>query len=162
MYYPRSQGGGSKRIFVKMGDSNAEFYPDVNTVRRDGSYIYEEFIMTQGTDIKVYAVGLEYAHAEGKWAVRWCDALRRARGRRHGGVTGMFSTCSAARKSAVVDGRVNLDKAGKEVRVPLVVGTSPSVWCAIVALLMSADPVSARPHAARAAHHAASVCSVPA
>ncbi len=30
---------------------------------RDGSYIYEEFLPTQGTDVKVYAVGADYAHA---------------------------------------------------------------------------------------------------
>lgn len=27
------------------------------TVRRDGSYIYEEFLTTGGTDVKVYTVG---------------------------------------------------------------------------------------------------------
>lgn len=66
VYYPRSQGGGSKRLFRKTDTASSTFYPDVNTVRRDKSYIYEEFVMTQGTDIKVYAVGLEYAHAEGE------------------------------------------------------------------------------------------------
>jgi len=33
-------------------------------VRRHGSYIYEDFMPTEGTDVKVYAVGEEYAHAE--------------------------------------------------------------------------------------------------
>jgi inositol-hexakisphosphate/diphosphoinositol-pentakisphosphate 1-kinase len=65
IYYPRSQGGGSKRLFRKTGVASSEFYPEVSTIRREGSFIYEEFVMTQGTDIKVYAVGLEYAHAEG-------------------------------------------------------------------------------------------------
>ena len=36
-----------------MGDRSSEFYPDVNEVRREGSYIYEEFVETQGTDVKV-------------------------------------------------------------------------------------------------------------
>ena len=62
---PRAQGGGSKRLFRKIGDKSSEFYPDVSTIRAEGSYIYEEFMMTQGTDIKIYAVGRGYALAEG-------------------------------------------------------------------------------------------------
>lgn len=65
IYYPRAQGGGSKRLFRKVGDKSSAFYPDVSTIRTEGSYIYEEFMMTQGTDIKIYAVGRGYAHAEG-------------------------------------------------------------------------------------------------
>ncbi len=57
IYYPKSAGGGSKRLFRKVGDKSSEFYPDVHCVRKDGgSYIYEEFMPTGGTDVKVYAV----------------------------------------------------------------------------------------------------------
>lgn len=66
IYYPTSAGGGSKRLFRKIGDRSSEFYPDVNSVRRDGSYIYEEFLNTQGTDVKVYTVGSSYGHAEAR------------------------------------------------------------------------------------------------
>ncbi|KAH9183335.1 hypothetical protein AeNC1_014690 [Aphanomyces euteiches] len=66
IYYPSSAGGGSKRLFRKVGDRSSEFYPDVNHVRRDGSYIYEEFLNTQGTDVKVYTVGPNYGHAEAR------------------------------------------------------------------------------------------------
>lgn len=66
IYYPTSAGGGSKRLFRKIGDRSSEFYPDVNTIRRDGSYIYEEFLNTQGTDVKVYTVGSSYGHAEAR------------------------------------------------------------------------------------------------
>lgn len=66
IYYPTSAGGGSKRLFRKIGDRSSEFYPDVNHVRRDGSYIYEEFLNTQGTDVKVYTVGSSYGHAEAR------------------------------------------------------------------------------------------------
>lgn len=66
IYYPTSAGGGSKRLFRKVGDRSSEFYPDVNHIRRDGSYIYEEFLNTQGTDVKVYTVGSSYGHAEAR------------------------------------------------------------------------------------------------
>jgi inositol-hexakisphosphate/diphosphoinositol-pentakisphosphate 1-kinase len=46
-------GGGSKRLFRKIDDRSSEFYPQVNEVRRIGSYIYEEFVLTHGTDVKV-------------------------------------------------------------------------------------------------------------
>ena len=69
-----------------MGDKSSDFYPDEHSTRvGDGkSYIYEELLQTEGTDVKVYAVGTEYAHAE-------------------------------ARKSPVVDGKVNRNARGKEV-----------------------------------------------
>lgn len=66
IYYPTSAGGGSKRLFRKVGDRSSEFYPDCNTIRRDGSYIYEEFLNTQGTDVKVYTLGSSYGHAEAR------------------------------------------------------------------------------------------------
>ena len=89
IYYPLSAGGGHKRLFRKVNNKSSEFYPGQNDVRRDGSYIYEEFVHTQGTDVKVYTVGPDYGHAE-------------------------------ARKSPVVDGKVNRDSAGLEVRYPVI------------------------------------------
>jgi inositol-hexakisphosphate/diphosphoinositol-pentakisphosphate 1-kinase len=53
IYYPMSAGGGSKRLFRKVGDKSSQFYPEVNELRKEGSYIYEEFIETQGVDVKV-------------------------------------------------------------------------------------------------------------
>lgn len=86
IYYPHSMGGGVKMMFRKVGNKSADYDPShPGTVRRDGSYIYEEFVATSGTDIKVYTVGSEYAHAE-------------------------------ARKSPVVDGKVQRTADGKEVR----------------------------------------------
>eukprot|EP01032_Pedospumella_encystans_P030688 gene30688-34635_t len=64
IYYPMSAGGGSKRLFRKVKDRSSEFYPNINEVRREGSFIYEEFVITQGTDVKVYTVGPDYGHAE--------------------------------------------------------------------------------------------------
>ncbi len=75
-----------------MGNQSSRFYPDVSEVRREGSFIYEEFVMTQGTDIKIYSVGPGYAHAE-------------------------------ARKSPVLDGVVQRDTEGKEIRYPIMLNS---------------------------------------
>ncbi|KAH7554028.1 hypothetical protein JRO89_XS12G0098500 [Xanthoceras sorbifolium] len=66
IYYPSSAGGGMKELFRKVGNRSSEFRPEVRRVRREGSYIYEEFMPTGGTDVKVYTVGPEYAHAEAR------------------------------------------------------------------------------------------------
>eukprot|EP00899_Mesostigma_viride_P005502 jgi/Mesvir1/14953/Mv14625-RA.1 len=66
IYYPRSAGGGMKTLFRKTGDRSSLFHPEINSVRRKGSYIYETFMPTGGTDVKVYAVGPDYAHAEAR------------------------------------------------------------------------------------------------
>ncbi|DAZ95082.1 TPA: hypothetical protein N0F65_002976 [Lagenidium giganteum] len=66
IYYPMNAGGGCKRLFRKIGNRSSEFDPQVNTVRRDGSFLYEEVLSTQGTDVKVYTVGPNYAHAEAR------------------------------------------------------------------------------------------------
>jgi inositol hexakisphosphate/diphosphoinositol-pentakisphosphate kinase len=47
IYYPMKVGGGCKHLFRKVGDKSSEFYPNSHTVRRGGSFIYEEFINTQ-------------------------------------------------------------------------------------------------------------------
>ena len=74
VYYPVSAGGGSKRLFRKVKDRSSQFYPDEHRVRQDGkSYIYEEFVRTQGIDVKVYAVGPDYAHAEARKAPLPCQ-----------------------------------------------------------------------------------------
>lgn len=66
IYYPLSAGGGCKRLFRKVGNRSSEYDGRVNHVRQGGSFIYEEFLSTQGTDVKVYTVGPNYAHAEAR------------------------------------------------------------------------------------------------
>ena len=55
IYYPSSAGGGSQRLFRKVG-SRSSVYSSESTVRRTGSYLYEEFVPTDGTDLKVCTV----------------------------------------------------------------------------------------------------------
>ncbi|XP_016377534.1 inositol hexakisphosphate and diphosphoinositol-pentakisphosphate kinase 2 [Sinocyclocheilus rhinocerous] len=71
-----------------IGSRSSVYSPESN-VRKTGSYIYEEFMPTDGTDVKVYTVGPDYAHAE-------------------------------ARKSPALDGKVERDSEGKEVRYPVI------------------------------------------
>mgnify|MGYP007111544448 CR=1 FL=1 len=49
IYYPRSAGGGSKRLFRKVGDRSSQFYPEEHLTRihDGGSYIYEELLQTE-------------------------------------------------------------------------------------------------------------------
>eukprot|EP00435_Cladocopium_sp_Y103_P058969 s913_g20.t3 len=68
IYYPRNLGGGAKKLFRKVKDKSSEFDPKQNSIRRDGTYIYEPFLTTSGTDIKVYTCGASYVHAEARKA----------------------------------------------------------------------------------------------
>ena len=137
-----SAGGGSKRLFRKVkhtlicpccaaaasrllppaacllpplvllhqvGNKSSEYYPDVHEVRKSGSYIYEEFMKTQGVDVKVYTVGPNYGHAE-------------------------------ARKSPVIDGKVNRNDDGSEVRYPVLLSQAEKTYANKVA-----NPSPARP-----------------
>lgn len=46
-----------------MRNESSKFYPNENDIRLSGNFIYEEFLPTDGFDIKVYTVGPDYAHA---------------------------------------------------------------------------------------------------
>ncbi|XP_011640248.1 inositol hexakisphosphate and diphosphoinositol-pentakisphosphate kinase 2 isoform X10 [Pogonomyrmex barbatus] len=92
IYYPTSAGGGSQRLFRKIGSRSSVYSPE-SRVRKSGSYIYEDFMPTDGTDVKVYTVGPDYAHAE-------------------------------ARKSPALDGKVERDSEGKEIRYPVILNNA--------------------------------------
>ncbi|KAH8582745.1 histidine acid phosphatase [Cryptosporidium sp. chipmunk genotype I] len=66
IYYPKNSGGGCKKLFRKVGDRSSEYDSNLWKVRKDGTYIYEKFLPTFGTDIKVYTVGPMFAHAEAR------------------------------------------------------------------------------------------------
>ncbi|KAK3786902.1 hypothetical protein RRG08_017499 [Elysia crispata] len=87
IYFPVAAGGGSTRLFRKIKDRSS-IYSRFCRVRSTGSYLYEDFMPTDGTDVKVYTVGPDYQHAE-------------------------------ARKSPALDGKVERDRDGKEIRYPV-------------------------------------------
>eukprot|EP01083_Nonionella_stella_P118644 354271_1 len=59
VYY---KGGGSRRLFRKVGNRSSE-PSSCSCIRREGRYIYEALIQSN-KDIKAYTVGREYVHAE--------------------------------------------------------------------------------------------------
>ena len=81
IYYPMSHGGGQTRLFRKTRDLSSLYYPNVNKIRRDKSYIYEEYLQTDGFDIKVYTVGENYAHAEARKSPSLDGIVERSKGK---------------------------------------------------------------------------------
>jgi inositol hexakisphosphate/diphosphoinositol-pentakisphosphate kinase len=66
IYYNQNEGGGCKRLFRKMLNESSSFDVSTNSIRKDGNFLYEVFLPTNGFDIKVYTLGEFYAHAEAR------------------------------------------------------------------------------------------------
>ena len=113
IYYPRSLGGGSKRLFRKVGDRSSQFYPEEHLTRihDGGSYIYEELLQTEVRNsdailtqfCAILAICCRPIHpprAPTSKCTRWDRSTRTPRRARAPSSTARCCATSAARSSA--------------------------------------------------------------
>ena len=59
IYFPQSAGGGRVRLYRK-----ERHFENISAVRKEGSFVYQRFVASEGFETKLYAIGTEYVHAE--------------------------------------------------------------------------------------------------
>uniref|UniRef100_A0A183DB40 RimK domain-containing protein n=1 Tax=Gongylonema pulchrum TaxID=637853 RepID=A0A183DB40_9BILA len=95
-------------------NNRSSWYSPVSTVRREGSYIYEDFIPADGTDVKVpFSSPFVNLHSA---ALQQCDYLQVY-------AVGPYYAHAEARKAPGLDGKVERDSHGKEVRYPVILSS---------------------------------------
>jgi len=66
IYYTSETGRGSTLLGKANKVRSCEYLPGESRRRRDKQYLYQPFLQSDGFDVKVYAVGRDYFHAETK------------------------------------------------------------------------------------------------
>lgn len=96
-------------------------------MRQEGAFIYEEFAMTMGTDIKVYAVGEAYCHAEGRKSPV-VDGVVLVPSGMCSGLSPLLTRCGSS-SSLSLSPSHQRDSDGKEVRFPVVLTLKEKDMC---------------------------------
>ena len=96
-------------IHLKVKNCSSKYSAN-STIRKTGSYIYEEFLATDGTDVKVYGVGPDYAHAEARKSPVSANCTQ--------------ALIYDANCFQGLDGRVLRDNTGKEKRLPIILNSN--------------------------------------
>jgi len=141
---PCLQGGGVKRLFRKIDNKSSQYDQDhPGKVRRDGSYLIEEFLPTGGTDVKVsirlrtHPPPYETQTVSNRGCTVWTntyiavfdnipeDVVISSLWSKQVYTVGLRYAHAEARKSPVVDGKVQRTSDGKEMRFPVLL--SPMV-----------------------------------
>lgn len=62
IYY---KDGSVRKLFRKQNNKSSEIFYDIKNIRKEGNYVYERFYESENNmDVKVYALGKDYAYAE--------------------------------------------------------------------------------------------------
>lgn len=105
-------------VCLQIGSRSSVYSPE-STVRKTGSYIYEEFMPTDGTDVKVTrshrSQRSTHTHRDTNTLQLLCVCVCMCQVY----TVGPDYAHAEARKSPALDGKVERDSEGKEIRYPV-------------------------------------------